>query len=70
MAYGTEKHEDYFHEMGEKFRAGKLSAEEAEELRDELDVIASRARLPRKLKLLRKELEDAAAPATQAAGAA
>ena len=62
MAYGTEKHEDYFHEMGEKWRAGQLSADEAEELREELDLIASRARLPRKLKALRRELDAAALP--------
>ena len=69
MAYGTEKHEDYFHEMNEKWRAGKLSHEEAEELRDELEGIASRARLPRKLKALLKDLE-AAAPAPGAAARA
>jgi hypothetical protein len=57
MAYGTEKHEDYFHEMGEKFHAGELSAEDIEELREELDAVASRSRLPRKLKALRKALD-------------
>ena len=62
LAYGTEKHEDYFHEMNDKWRAGKLSPGEAEELRDELEAIASKARLPRKLKALLKDLE-AAAPA-------
>jgi hypothetical protein len=61
MAYGTEKHEDYFHEMGEKFHAGELSAEEVEELREELDAISSKSRLPSKLKTLRREL-DAAPP--------
>lgn len=71
MAYGTEKHEDYFHEMGEKWRAGQLSAEEVEDLRDELDVIASRARLPRKLKALRNELDAAeSSAATASAGGA
>ena len=67
LAYGTEKHEDYFHDMGERFRAGKLNADEVEELRDELDAIASRARLPRKLKTLRRELD--AAPPAAGAGA-
>jgi hypothetical protein len=74
MAYGTEKHEDYFHEMGEKWHAGQLTADEAEELRDELDAIASKGRLPRKLKALRKALDGPApAPTTVAtvkAGAA
>ena len=54
MAYGTEKHEDYFHEMDEKWREGKLSDDDIEELRDELDAIAAKGRLPRKLKALRK----------------
>ena len=61
LAYGTEKHEDYFHEMGEKFNAGELTADEVEDLREELDAIASKARLPRKLKALRRSL-DAGAP--------
>ena len=67
LAYGTEKHEDYFHEMGQKWREGKLSPDEVDELHDELDAVAARGRLPRKLKALRDEL-DAAAPAQ--AGAA
>ena len=29
MAYGTDKHEDYFDEMAEKHREGKLPREEA-----------------------------------------
>jgi hypothetical protein len=66
LAYGTEKHEDYFQEMGEKFHAGALAPDEVEELREELDAIASRSRLPRKLKTLRRDLD--AAP--RGAGAA
>jgi hypothetical protein len=69
LAYGTEKHEDYFHEMGEKWHAGELSDEEAEELRDELDAMAAKGRLPRKLKGLRKAL-DAGVPAPTPAPAA
>jgi hypothetical protein len=64
LAYGTEKHEDYFHEMGQKWREGKLSAEDIDELHDELDAIAAKGRLPRKLKALRNELDAAAAAAT------
>ena len=59
--YGTEKHEDYFYEMDEKWRSGKLSADEIEELRDELDDMAAKTRLPRKLKVLRKDLAAAQA---------
>lgn len=69
LAYGTEKHEDYFHEMGQKWREGTLSADDVEELQDELDAIAAKGRLPRKLKALRKEL-DAASAAPQHGGAA
>jgi hypothetical protein len=71
-AYGTEKHEDYFHDMGERFRAGKLSADEVEELREELDAIASKSRLSRKLKVLRRELDAPlpSPPAAPAGGAA
>jgi Protein of unknown function (DUF3302) len=72
LAYGTEKHEDYFHEMAQKWREGQLSAEDIDELHDELDAIAAKGRLPRTLKALRKELEAAAAaaPADAPAGAA
>ncbi len=69
MVYGTEKHEDYFYEMGEKWHAGKLSKDEIEELREELDAMASKAPLPRRLKILRDELSRAHAeqpPATPA----
>ena len=42
MAYGTDKHEDYFVEMGEKARGGNLLAAEIAHLRDELDAMATR----------------------------
>ncbi|MCC7487342.1 MAG: DUF3302 domain-containing protein [Burkholderiales bacterium] len=42
LAYGTDKHDDYFHEMAEAAKAGKLSREEAENLRRELDAIAEK----------------------------
>jgi hypothetical protein len=61
LAYGTDKHEDYFHEMGAKARAGQLSAAEFAHLRDELDSLAARGTLPGPLKILRNEL--AAIPA-------
>ncbi len=57
MARGTEKHEDYFREMGEKWHAGELQPDEIDELRDELDAIAARGRLPRKLSKLQHELD-------------
>jgi len=75
MAYGTEKHDDYFHEKGEKAQAGELLEHELAHLREELDAMAAKGTLTAELKLLRKDLAAAtAAPAgpvpTQAAPAA
>jgi hypothetical protein len=41
MAYGTEKHDDYFVEMADRAKEGKLLADEIAHLRDELDTMAS-----------------------------
>ena len=60
MAYGTDKHDDYFVKMAERAEAGELGAHELQHLRDELDAIAAKSRLPRKLKTLRKDLDGAA----------
>jgi hypothetical protein len=65
-AYGTEKHEDYFHELGDKARAGELLAHEIAHLRDELDVMAAKGTLTANLKVLRRDL-NAAIPAAEAA---
>jgi len=43
--YGTERHEDYYLEMGEKARAGELSAEQLASLRHELEVMSTHAPL-------------------------
>ena len=56
-AYGTEKHEDYYEEMGHKARAGQLLREELVHLREELDTIAAKGMLPPVLKNLRAELD-------------
>jgi hypothetical protein len=76
IAYGTEKHEDYFHEMGEKAQSGKLLQHELAHLREELDAMAAKGTLSPELKLLRKELdtvqtatEPPAVPATAGAKA-
>lgn len=55
-AYGTDKHEDYFDEMAEKHRAGKLSPDEILHLREELREIAERGALTPKLRALQDEL--------------
>jgi hypothetical protein len=60
LAYGTDKHEDYFHEMGEKAHDGQLLEHELAHLREELDALATKGALPAKLKALRKELDELA----------
>lgn len=57
MAYGTDKHEDYFVEMGEKARGGALLHEEIAHLREELDAMGAKGQLPAELKSLRQELD-------------
>lgn len=56
-AYGTDKHDDWFHEMGAKARAGELPDTEIAHLRGELDSLASRGQLPAALAGLRRELD-------------
>jgi hypothetical protein len=56
MAYGTEKHEDYFHEMGKKADAGELLEHELAHLREELDTMAAKGTLTAELKAVRKSL--------------
>ena len=63
MAYGTEKHDDYFHEMSTKAHAGELLDHELAHLREELDAMDAKGTLSAKLKLLRRDLA-AATPAT------
>jgi len=67
LAYGTEKHEDYYHELGEKARAGDLLEHELAHLREELDAMAAKGSLSAELKALRRDL---AAVTTAPAGAA
>jgi hypothetical protein len=69
MAYGTEKHDDYFHHMGEKALAGQLDQLELDHLREELDLMAERGSLSAELKRLRRDL-DGAPPAASGALAA
>jgi hypothetical protein len=68
LAYGTEKHEDYYHELGEKAQAGELLEHELAHLREELDAMAAKGTLSAELKVLRKDL--AAAQALPAASVA
>jgi CBS domain containing-hemolysin-like protein len=56
-AYGTDKHEDYYHEMAEKHRSGGLLREEAFHLREDLEAMEAKGALPPKLRALKEELE-------------
>jgi len=69
MAYGTDKHEEWHEEMGEKARAGELLDHELEHLRAELESMAAKGALPAKLRKLREDLGElrAAAPGDAAA---
>ena len=57
MAYGTDKHDDYFLERGEEAKQGNLVGAEIEHLREELDAMAARGKLPPELATLRAELD-------------
>jgi hypothetical protein len=56
LAYGTDKHEDYFHEQGARAKAGELLDDEIAHLRAELDAMAKKGSLPPKLRALRDDL--------------
>ena len=61
MAYGTEKHDDYFHEMSTKAHAGELLDHELAHLREELDAMDAKGGLNAELKRLRNDLASAQA---------
>jgi len=56
LAFGTDKHHDYFHEMEVRWRAGELDDEASAELLEELDEMARKARLPGSLGKMRREM--------------
>ena len=56
MAYGTDKHDDYYVDMTDKAKAGDLLATELDHLAGELDAMAAKGTLPPKLKVLREDL--------------
>jgi CBS domain containing-hemolysin-like protein len=55
--YGTEKHEDYYLEMGEKAHIGVLSAEEIAQLRAELAAIDAKGALSSQLQRVSADLD-------------
>ena len=56
VAYGTDKHDDYYDEMAEKHRNGQLTDEQALHLREELDAMESRGALTPQQRSLKEEL--------------
>ena len=56
IAYGTDKHDEYYDEMAEKHREGTLLREEAFHLREELEAMEARGALPPSLRALKDEL--------------
>ncbi len=68
IAYGTDRHDDYYHELGAKAQAGELLEDELAHLREELDALAAKGTLSPELKVLRRDLA-AAMPAAAAAAA-
>jgi CBS domain containing-hemolysin-like protein len=59
-AYGSEKHEDYYHEMAEKAREGQLARADIERVRLELAAMADQGTLPPALHDARRTIEAAA----------
>ena len=58
--YGTEKHHDYYLEMAEKLREGKLSEAEIEHLHLEVSTMSARGVLPPDLRKLQADLDERA----------
>jgi CBS domain containing-hemolysin-like protein len=56
IAYGTDKHEDYYEEMAEKLRAGALSGEELRHLQDDLAAMEAAGPLSPSLRALQERL--------------
>lgn len=60
VAYGTDKHADYYDEMAEKHRAGALSDEELRHLQEDLAAVEAAGPLPPSLRALKERLAEAA----------
>jgi CBS domain containing-hemolysin-like protein len=56
LAYGTDRHPEYYDEMAAKHREGRLVAEEVVHLREELEAMEARGALPPPLRALKDEL--------------
>src|SRR5688572_12479663 len=58
LAYGTDKHEDYYVEMDEKHREGGLAPEAVAQLQQELTAMEARGALPPTLQALKERLDE------------
>jgi hypothetical protein len=56
LAYGTDKHDSYFHERGARAESGALTREESVHFLEELDAFAAKAPLSPALKDLRERV--------------
>lgn len=66
LAYGTDKHEDFYTEEAQKAHRGEIKPEQIAHIREELDRIAAKGMLSSDLKRVRDELaalENGTAPA-------
>jgi len=71
MAWGTDKHEDFFVHEAQRAEAGEIGAREKQHLLDELDGMAARGGLPPQLREARERIAAApVAPAAPVQGAA
>ena len=55
-AYGSDRHEDYYLELGEKARAGELVQDDMRHLEEQLDAMATKGPLSPPLQRLRDDL--------------
>jgi CBS domain containing-hemolysin-like protein len=62
LAYGTDKHDEYFTELADKARRGEALEHELDTLRHELDSMHARGTLPANLAQLRAELDSLPPP--------
>lgn len=60
MAWGTDKHDDYFTHMAARAEASELDAHELQHVRDELDAVQARGSLTPEMRSARERLEAAA----------
>ena len=66
LAYGTDKHDDYFQEMAHAAKAGKLARDEVVRLKAELEDMEAKSGLSAELARVRDELADLLASAAPA----